>query len=56
MKINKQEVVENNLNILESYYWENIAKNDEDEEGLERWLEETLTDDLYDIIKEALNK
>jgi hypothetical protein len=27
------------LEEAESYYWEKVAKNNEDEAGLERWLE-----------------
>lgn len=29
-----------NLSLAEVYYYENLAKNNEDEAGLERWLEQ----------------
>lgn len=41
------------LKEAEDYYWENLAINDEDDDGLERWLESGIqTNDI--IINEEI--
>ena len=34
------------LEEAENYYWANLAKHNEDEEGLERWLEDVTIKEL----------